>query len=138
MLDFDFEDIDGMDADAGDDEEPAPIGPWKATSSYDIYMVDTPKEGDGNGTTEDDPPRNSLSASVSGAAQNPTKANTAIPAREIIILRRVPKKTPSSKAQPWFYHLPHLALFPWVSGARGSSLFTPPPRASDPPSVGLN
>ena len=55
MLDFNSEDIDGMDADAGDDEEPAPIGPWKATSSYDIYMVDTPKEGDGNGTMEDDP-----------------------------------------------------------------------------------
>ena len=45
------------------------------------------------------PPRNSLSAGVSGAAQNPAKANTAIPAREIIILRRVPKKTPSSKIQ---------------------------------------
>ena len=55
MLDFDSEDIDGMDADAGDDEEPAPTGPWKATLSYDIYMVDTPKEGDGDGTSEDDP-----------------------------------------------------------------------------------
>ena len=55
MLDFDSEDIDGMDADEGDDQEPAPIGHWKATSSYDIYMVDTPKEGDGKGTTEDDP-----------------------------------------------------------------------------------
>ena len=55
MLDFDSEDIDGMDADAGDDQEPAPIGHWKATSSYDIYMVDTPKEGNGDGTTEDDP-----------------------------------------------------------------------------------
>ena len=53
MLDFDSEDIDGMDADAGDEEEPAPIGPWKATSSYDIYMVDTPKEEDGDGTVED-------------------------------------------------------------------------------------
>ena len=28
MLDFDSEDINGMDADEGDDEEPAPIGPW--------------------------------------------------------------------------------------------------------------
>ena len=54
MLDFDSKDIDGMDADEGDDE-PAPIRPWKATSSYDIYMVDTPKEGDGDGTAEDDP-----------------------------------------------------------------------------------
>ena len=55
MLDFDSEDIDGMDADEGDDEEPAPTRPWKATSSYDIYMVDTVKEGDGDGTAEDDP-----------------------------------------------------------------------------------
>ena len=55
MLDFDSEDIDGSDADAGDDQEPAPIGHWKATLSYDIYMVDTPKEGNGDGTAEDDP-----------------------------------------------------------------------------------
>ena len=55
MLDFDSEDIDGMDADEGDDQEPAPIGNWKATSSYDIYMVDTPKAGDGEERTEDDP-----------------------------------------------------------------------------------
>ena len=46
MLDFDSEDIDGMDADAGDDQEPAPIGHWKATSSHDVYMVDTPKGSD--------------------------------------------------------------------------------------------
>ena len=32
MRDFDSEDIDGMDADEGDDEEPAPTRPWKATS----------------------------------------------------------------------------------------------------------
>ena len=55
MLVFESEDIDGMDADEGDDQEPAPIGHWKATSSYDIYMVDTPKEGDCDGTMEDDP-----------------------------------------------------------------------------------
>ena len=55
MLDFDSEDIDGMDTDEGDDEEPAPTRPWKATSSYDIYMVDTPKAGDGEEKTEDDP-----------------------------------------------------------------------------------
>ena len=46
MLDFDSEDINGMDDDAGDDQEPAPTGHWKATSSYDIYMVDTPKGSD--------------------------------------------------------------------------------------------
>ena len=55
MLDFDSEDIDGMDADEGDDQEPAPIGNWKATSSYDIYMVDTPKAGDGEEQTKDEP-----------------------------------------------------------------------------------
>ena len=54
MLDFDSEDIDGMDDDAGDEQEPAPVGRWKATSSYDIYMVDTPKDGDGDGTAVDD------------------------------------------------------------------------------------
>ena len=54
MLDFDSQDIDGMDADVGDDQEPAPTGHWKATLSYDIYMVDIPKDGNGDGTTEDD------------------------------------------------------------------------------------
>ena len=44
-----------MDYDAGEEQEPPPIGHWTATSSYDIYMVDTPKEGNGDGTTEDDP-----------------------------------------------------------------------------------
>src|SRR3954462_6661574 len=54
MLDFDSEDIDGMDDDAGDEQEPAPVGRWKATSSYDIYMVDAPKDGDGDGKAGDD------------------------------------------------------------------------------------
>ena len=43
MLDFDSEDIDGMDDDAVDEEEPLPAGHWTTTSSYDIYMMDTPK-----------------------------------------------------------------------------------------------
>ena len=55
MLNFDSEDIDGMDDDVGDEHEPTPIGHWKATSSYDIYMVDTPNEGNGDETVEDDP-----------------------------------------------------------------------------------
>ena len=46
MLEYDSDDIDAMDDDAGDEQEPAPIGHWKTTSSYDIYMVDTPKESD--------------------------------------------------------------------------------------------
>ena len=44
VLDFDSEDIDGMDDDAGEEQEPPPIGRWTATSSHDIYMVDTSKE----------------------------------------------------------------------------------------------
>ena len=46
MLDFDSEDINGMDNDAGGEDEPPPIGRWTSTSSYDVYMVDTPKEND--------------------------------------------------------------------------------------------
>ena len=46
MLDFDSEDIDGMDVDKGDDQEPAPIGRRKATSSYDVCMVDTYNRND--------------------------------------------------------------------------------------------
>ena len=41
MLDFDSEDIDGMDDDAGGEQEPLPRGHWTPTSSYDVYMVDT-------------------------------------------------------------------------------------------------
>ena len=55
MLDFGSEDIDGMDDNAGDEQEPPPTVCWAATSSYDIYMVDTPKEGDGDKATEDNP-----------------------------------------------------------------------------------
>ena len=58
MLDFDPEDIDGMDDDAGEEQEPPPTWRWIATSSYDIYMVDTPKEDNGEGqkeATNDDP-----------------------------------------------------------------------------------
>ena len=58
MLDFDSEDIDVMDDDVGDEEEPLPTGHWTATSSHDVYMVDTLKEdnGDKKNTTEDKPP----------------------------------------------------------------------------------
>ena len=55
MLDFDSEDIDGMDVDAGDDIEPPPTGRWTATSSYAIYMVDTPKENNVEDAMKDNP-----------------------------------------------------------------------------------
>ena len=56
MLDFDSEDIDGMDDDAGDNQEPTPIGHWTATSSHDVYMVDTPKGSNNEENGEGDQP----------------------------------------------------------------------------------
>src|SRR3954471_5269194 len=53
MLDFSSEDFDGMDDEGGDEQESAPVGRWTATSSYDIYMVDASKDGDGDGKAED-------------------------------------------------------------------------------------
>ena len=46
MLDYDSEDIDGMDDNAGEEQAQKPplTGRWTATSSYDVYMVDTPKK----------------------------------------------------------------------------------------------
>ena len=55
VLDFDSKDIDGMDDDVGELQEPPLTGRWTATSSYDIYMVDTPKETNGDEATEDNP-----------------------------------------------------------------------------------
>ena len=46
VLNYDSEDINGMDDDAGDNQELAPTGHWKATSSHDIHTVDTPKVSD--------------------------------------------------------------------------------------------
>ena len=58
MLDFESEDIDSMDTDEGDDQEPASIGHWTATTPNDVYMVDTPKEnnGDNENPIKDKPP----------------------------------------------------------------------------------
>ena len=55
VLDFDSEDIDAMDDDVGELQEPPLTGRWTATSSYDIYMVDTPKETNGDEAMEDKP-----------------------------------------------------------------------------------
>ena len=44
VLDYGSEDIDGMDDDADKEQgqDPPPTRRWTATSSYDVYMVDTP------------------------------------------------------------------------------------------------
>ena len=99
MLDFDSEDIGGRDTDTGDDQEPAPIGHWKATSSYDIYMVDTPKEGNGDGTTEDDPSKKQPKRRRQWRRSKSRQSKTVIPALEIITPRTVSKTTPSSRIQ---------------------------------------
>ena len=51
-----------MDDDAGEEQaqKPPPLGQWTATSSYDIYMVDTPKENEADGDNNipvDEPPK---------------------------------------------------------------------------------
>ena len=60
MIDFGSKDIDGMDDDAGEERaQKSPLtGRWTATSLYGVYMVDTPKEnnGDNENLVEDKPP----------------------------------------------------------------------------------
>ena len=98
MLDFGSEDIDGMDDDAGEEEEPPPTRPWTATTSYDIYMVDTPKESVAIRRRRIIPPRSNPSTDVSGAALSPAIAKAAIPTQETIMMQTVPKTIPSSQA----------------------------------------
>ena len=62
MLDYGSDDIDGMDDDAGEVEaqNPSFTGRWMAISSYDVYMVDAPKENscdDKEDPVEDKPPK---------------------------------------------------------------------------------
>ena len=51
MLDYASKDIDGMDDNARDEhgQDPPFTGRWMATSTYDMYMVDTPTEDDNDG-----------------------------------------------------------------------------------------
>ena len=64
MLDYGFEDITGMDDDADNEQgqDPPFTGRWTATSSYDVYMVDTPK---GSGDDKEEPDRNKPSETQS-------------------------------------------------------------------------
>ena len=61
MLDYGSEDIDGMDDDAVEEQGQNPpfTGRWTSASSYDVYMVDTPKrtnDYDKEDPVEDEPP----------------------------------------------------------------------------------
>ena len=55
MLDFDSEDIDGMDDDAGDEEEPQPTGALDSHLIIRYIHGGHTKEGNGHETTKDDP-----------------------------------------------------------------------------------
>ena len=101
MLDFGSEDIDGMDDDAGEEQEPPPTGRWTATSSYDIYIWWTPpKKEMAIRQRRIIPSRSNLSTGVIGATLSPAIAKAAISAQETITLQIVTKtKTiPSSQA----------------------------------------
>ena len=70
-----------MDDDAGEEEAQNPpfTGRWTATSSYDVYMVDTPKNNSGDdkeNPTKEDRPKTQPNAGVSGAPLNPVAAGT--------------------------------------------------------------
>ena len=67
-----------MDDDAGELQEPPLTGWWTATSSYDIYMVDTPKETNGNEAMEDNPSRNKAKHGRHRRHSNPCHSNTGI------------------------------------------------------------
>ena len=64
VLDYGSEDIDGMDDDADKEQgqDPPFTGRWTATSSYDVYMVDTPK---GSGDDKEEPDKNKPSETQS-------------------------------------------------------------------------
>ena len=99
MIDFDSEDIDGMDADEGDDQETAPIGNWKATSSYDIYMMDTPKAGDGKEKTEDDPSKKQPKRRRQRRRSKSRQSKNGDSGTRDNNTPTVPKTTPSSRIQ---------------------------------------
>ena len=64
VLDYGSEDIDGMDDDADNEQgqDPPFTGRWTTTSSYDVYMVYTPK---GSGDDKEEPDANKTSETQS-------------------------------------------------------------------------
>ena len=58
MLDYASEDIDDMDDDAEDEPSQVPpvTGRWTATSTYDVYMADTPNKDEENPSPDEDEP----------------------------------------------------------------------------------
>ena len=94
MLDYASEDIDDMDDNAEDESSQVPpvMGRWTATSTYDVYMVDTPKNDEDNRIhMRIDPSVSHQSTDVSGVALNRVGRRIVIPAPETIELRTAPK-----------------------------------------------
>src|SRR4051812_34803950 len=96
MHDYPSEDIDGMDDDAGDEQSQNPpfTGRWTASSTYDVYMVDTPKENDcdgGKDPVEKKPSEAPPKRRRQWRRSKSRRKKTAIPAPETIILQRTPK-----------------------------------------------
>ena len=97
MCDFDSEDIDGMDDDVGEVQEPPLTGWWTATSSYDIYMVDTPKETNGDEAMEDNPLGRKAKHGRHRRHSKPRHNNTA---PEMKAIRMVPKRNTALISPP--------------------------------------
>ena len=105
MLDYGSEDIDGMDDDAEEEEAQNPpfTGRWTATSPYDVYMVDTPKENNGDNKkdpVEDKPPEIQPKHRRQRDILNHAVEKIAIPTREKTILRTTPKTKKAPSSQP--------------------------------------
>ena len=92
ILGFDSEDIDGMDDDAGDEQEPPPTGRWTATYHMTYTWWIHPERAMAKRQRRMHPPSNP-SANVSGAALSPTIAKTAITAQEDITVQSTLEET---------------------------------------------
>ena len=96
MLDYGSKDIDGMDDDAEEEQAQNPpfTGRWTTTSSYDVYMVDTPKNNSGDdkeNPAKEDPPKTQPKRQRQRRRSKSRRAGTATPAQETTTLRMMPK-----------------------------------------------
>ena len=85
-----------MDDDAEDKpgQDPPFTGRWTATSTYDVYMVDTPKKDDDDGRkdpSKDKPVEAPLKRRRQRRRSKSRREKEAIPAPETITLRTMPK-----------------------------------------------
>ena len=100
MLDFDSEDIDGMDETPEKNRNHRPQGAGQPPHHMIYIWWTHPKKAMATRQRRITPLRNNLSADVSGAALSPAIEKIAIPAQETTALRMVPntKTIPPSQA----------------------------------------